>query len=186
VPFRDDVAVVYRCFELSPDAPRGVTVPTVDRLAERYGMTREQAEQGQRQMEQRAAAAGLTFRMAGLKSGNTRDAHRLIQLARERGRQAELVEALHRAYFTDQRSVFDAASLIEVAVEAGLDRAEAATVLATDAYEADVVSDETLAHSFGASGVPFFVIDRRFGVSGAQPAEVLAEVLRRAWDESAA
>ena len=184
VPFRDDVEVTYRSFELDPTASREVTVPTIDSLAGKYGMTHAQAEQAQRQMEQRAASVDLTFRMAELESGNTRDAHRIVHLAKEHGRQAEIVEALHRAYFTEQRSVFTAESLSDIAVEAGLDRAEVTRVLESNAYDSDVSADEALAQSFGATGVPFFVIDRRFGISGAQPADAIAEVLTRAWAES--
>jgi predicted DsbA family dithiol-disulfide isomerase len=124
--------------------------------------------------------------MGRLHSGNTRDAHRLTHLAAERGRQAEVVEALHRAYFTEQRSLFDAESLTGIATDAGLDRDEVIQVLTSDRYDSAVAQDEALAHEFGANGVPFFVIDRRYGVSGAQPPDVLVEVLRRARDESAA
>jgi predicted DsbA family dithiol-disulfide isomerase len=185
VPFGEEIEVVYRSFELDPSAPRGTVAPTVEVLSRKYGMTPAQAEQAQRQMEQRAAGAGLTFRMGGLQSGNTRDAHRLTHLAAARGAQAEVVEALHRAYFTEQRSVFDAASLVEIVAGAGLDADEASRVLAGDDHLEAVLADEELAHEFGASGVPFFVIDRRFAVSGAQPAEALADVLRRAHDAAA-
>jgi predicted DsbA family dithiol-disulfide isomerase len=184
LPFADDVTTTYRSFELDPTAARDSIAPTVDRLASKYGMTVDQAQQAQRQMEERAAGAGLVFRMDRLESGNTRDAHRLVHLAKEGGRQAELVEALHRAYFTEQRSIFDPASLVEIAVEAGLDRAQTTRVLQTDAYDAEVVADEALARSFSANGVPFFVLDRRYGISGAQPPEVLADALHRAWTES--
>ena len=85
---RDAVEIVYRSFELDPSAPPGVTAPTVEMLAGKYGMTRDQARDAQRQMEQRAAQRGLTFRMDGLRSGNTRDAHRLLHLAKARSRQA--------------------------------------------------------------------------------------------------
>ncbi len=186
VPFRDEVEVTYRSFELDPTAPREVTAPTIDRLADKYGMTRAQAEDAQRQMEQRAAGAGLPFRMAGLRSGNTRDAHRLLHLAKAHDRQAELAEGLHRAYFTEQRSVFDAGSLTEIAVAAGLDQADVVRVLAGDDYAAEVAEDEALARSFGANGVPFFVIERRYGISGAQPAELIAETLQRARADSVA
>jgi predicted DsbA family dithiol-disulfide isomerase len=178
---RDGVDVVYRSFELDPSAPRGQAEPVVELLASKYGMTAQQAEDAQRQMEQRAAQAGLTFRMEGLRRGNTRDAHRLIQLARERGRQAELVERFHRAYFTDQESIFDHASLIRLAAEAGLDAAEAEAVLSSDQYADEVTADEQTAHALGTSGVPFFVIDRRYGISGAQPAAVIAQALEQAW-----
>ena len=183
---RGDVAVTYRSFELDPAAPPGVTTPTVDVLASKYGMSAAQAHDAQRQMEQRAAQRGLTFRMDGLRSGSTRDAHRLLHLAKARGRQAELAERLHRAYFTEHGSVFDAASLADLAAAAGLDQAEAQAVLAGDEYARDVDADEQMARSLGVTGVPFFVIGHRYAVSGAQPPEVLAAALDRAWAETGA
>jgi predicted DsbA family dithiol-disulfide isomerase len=185
-PHRDHVDVVYRSFELDPSAARDVTTPTIELLAGRYGMTVHQAEDAQQQMEQRAAQDGLTFHMDGLRSGNTRDAHRLVQLAGQRERQAELVERLHRAYFTEQASVFEHASLTELAVDVGLDRDEVTAVLAGEAYDDAVDADEAMARSLGATGVPFFVIDRQYGISGAQPAQTIAEVLDRAWADSEA
>ena len=181
---RDDVEVTYRSFELDPDVPKGVTTPTIELLGSKYGMSAERVDAMQRQMEERAEADGLTFRMAGLRSGNTRDAHRLLQLAKARGRQEDLAERLHRAYFTEQSSIFDHAALTRLAEQAGLDADEAAKVLASEEYEAEVDTDEAMAHSLGVTGVPFFVIDRRYGVSGAQPAEVITEVLDRAWADA--
>ena len=137
-----EVEVLYRSFELDPTAPRGSTTPTLERLTAKYGMSEDQACEAQTQMEQRAAVDGLTFHMAGLQSGNTRDAHRLIQLAKARGRQAEMVERLHQAYFTDGISIFDDGSLADLAVEAGLERDEAVRVLGGDAYTDDVQHDE--------------------------------------------
>jgi predicted DsbA family dithiol-disulfide isomerase len=180
-PRRDEVAVVYRSFELDPSAPPGVTTPTVEVLASKYGMSPGQAHDVQRQMEQRAAQDGLTFHLEGLRSGNTRDAHRLLHLARDRGRQAALAERLYRGYFTDQASVFDHSSLAGLAADVGLDRDEVAAVLAGDEYGPAVDADEEMARAFGATGVPFFVIDRRYGIAGAQPAEVIVEVLERAF-----
>ena len=185
-PHRDEVEVIYRSFELDPSAPSGVTTPTVEALASKYGLGLEQAREAQRQMERRAAQAGLTFRMEDLRSGNTRDAHRLLQLARARGRQAELAERLHRAYFTDQASIFDHPSLAGFAADVGLDRDEALAALAGGEYGEAVEADEEVARSFGVSGVPFFVIDRRYGISGAQPAETIAAVLERVWAETEA
>jgi predicted DsbA family dithiol-disulfide isomerase len=183
---RDDVEVIYRSFELDPSAPVAVTTPTTELLARKYGMSVEQAHDAQRQMEARAAADGLEFRMDGLRSGNTRDAHRLLQLAGVRGRQAELAERLHRAYFTEQGSIFDHAALTGYAVDAGLDADEASQVLASDQYSDAVDADEATAHALGANGVPFFVIDRRFGISGAQPAAVITQTLERAWVDATA
>lgn len=181
---RDEVEVVYRSFELDPSAAPGVSTPTVELLARKYGMTVAQATAAQRQMEQRAAQDGLAFRMDGLRSGNTRDAHRLLQLAKAHHRQADLAERLHHAYFSEQASIFDHSSLAELAVEAGLDRSEALRVLAGEDYGDAVDADEAMARSLGASGVPFFVIDRRYGISGAQPAEVIAQALDRAWADA--
>jgi predicted DsbA family dithiol-disulfide isomerase len=181
---RDKVQVVYRSFELDPAAPRGVTTPTVEMLAEKYRMSPDQARQAQREMEERASAAGLTFRMDGLRSGNTRDAHRLLHLAKASDRQGELMERLQRAYFTEQDLIFDHDTLARLAVEAGLDPGEVAEVLASDRYSDHVDTDEAMARSLGATGVPLFVIDRRYGISGAQPAETIVGVLERAWSEA--
>jgi predicted DsbA family dithiol-disulfide isomerase len=181
---RDEVDVVYRSFELDPSAAPGVTTPTVDLLAGKYGMSVQQAHDAQQQMERRAEQDGLTFHMDGLRSGNTRDAHRLLQLAKAGGRQTELAERLHKAYFTDQISIFDHTSLADLAAEAGLDRDEVARVLSTDDYDDEVQADEDTARSLGATGVPFFVIDRHYGISGAQPAETIKEILDRAWADS--
>jgi predicted DsbA family dithiol-disulfide isomerase len=122
--------------------------------------------------------------MAELRSGNTRNAHRLLHLAADSGRQPELVERLHRAYFSEQRSVFDPASLTQLAVEAGLDADEVADVLGGDRYADAVQADEATAQALGATGVPFFVIDRRYGISGAQPAEAITQTLQRAWSDA--
>ncbi len=183
---RDQVDVVYRSFELDPSAPTNVSTPTVDLLAGKYGMSIQQANDAQRQMEQRAAADGLTFNMDGLLSGNTRDAHRLLHLAKARGRQPELTERLHRAYFTEQTSIFDHSSLSALAVEVGLDSDEVERVLAGDEYAHEVAEDEAIAGQLGATGVPFFVIDRRYGISGAQPADTILSALQQAFAEATA
>jgi predicted DsbA family dithiol-disulfide isomerase len=182
---RDAVEVTYRSFELDPSAERGRTTPTIELLATKYGMSVPEATQAQSQMEQRAAEDGLEFHMDGLRSGNTRDAHRLLHLAEAHHRQAELVERLHRAYFSEQASIFDHSSLTDLAVDVGLDRDEVSGVLAGDEYGDAVDADEATARSLGATGVPFFVIDRRYGISGAQPAEAIVETLNQAWDQAA-
>lgn len=181
---RDDVTVVYRSFELDPGAAPGVTTPVVEVLAARYGMSTEQARDAQRQMEQRAAQDGLDFHMDDLRSGSTRDAHRLLHLAKARGRQAELAERLYRAYFSEQASVFDRSSLTKLAAEAGLDPGDVARVLDSDEYGEAVAADEAEARSLGVTGVPFFAIDRRYGISGAQPPDAIAAALDRSWAEA--
>jgi predicted DsbA family dithiol-disulfide isomerase len=182
---RDDVDVVYRSFELDPAARTGVTTATVEVLASRYGMSLDQANDAQRQMEQRAARAGLDFHLAELRSGNTRDCHRLLHLAKAQQLQSELMDRLHRAYFTEQLSIFDASSLTALAVDVGLDPREVERVLHSEEFGAAVDADEMAAASLGATGVPFFVIDRRYAIAGAQPAAAITQVLDRAWVEAA-
>ena len=178
---RDGVDVVYRSFELDPAAPVGSTTPTVDMLSAKYGMSPADAHNAQRQMEERAAADGLTFRMSELRTGNTRAAHRLLHLAKDQGRQADLAERLHQAYFTDGKSVFDTESLTAIATATGLDGERVRQVLDSDEYDAEVAADEAEAHALGANGVPFFVIDRRYGISGAQLQELFEQALAQAW-----
>ena len=181
---RDQVEVVHRSFQLDPSFPPGETVDVADMLAAKYGMPSEQAVEMNRQMEKRAATVGLEYRLEGGRAGNTSDAHRLIHLAAKHGLQDETVEALFKAHFTDRRSVFDHDSLTEIAGEAGLDAAAARETLSSTAFTAEVEADQREARDLGATGVPFFVIDRRYGISGAQPPEAFTEALTRAWTDA--
>lgn len=129
-----------------------------------------------------ARAEGLEYRTEGRDHGNTVDIHRLLHLAAVRGRQEELLDLAYRANFGEERSVFDPEVLVALAVEAGLDEAEARAVLADDsAYADEVRADEREAAELGANAVPFFVLDRRYGISGGQPAEVFTRALDQAW-----
>lgn len=182
---RDDVTVRWHSFELDPDAPQSNDEPAAERLARKYGMTVEEAEAKHAQMTEMGAAEGLEFRYDLSRSGNTFDAHRLIQLAGEHGLQDAVKERLLRAYFTEGEPIGDPDRLVALVAEAGLDADEARAVLDGDAYAGAVREDEQIARQIGIHGVPFFVLGRRFGVSGAQPADALLDALERAWDESA-
>ena len=179
------VDVVWRSFELDPSAPTDGNLDLVTRLSRKYGVSREQAEAMNRRVTDLAAAEGLEYRLDIARPGRTFDAHRLLHLAADRGRQDELKEALLAAYQTQGEPIADHAVLTRVAVAAGLDEDEVREVLADGKYAEDVRQDEREAHELGISGVPFFVIDRRYGVSGAQPSELLLEALDRAWAEQA-
>jgi predicted DsbA family dithiol-disulfide isomerase len=126
----------------------------------------------------------LRYDLAGGVTGNTFDAHRLLQLAHDRGRQDEVIERLYRAYFTEKRSIFDHDSLVDLAADAALDRDDVRQVLAGNDYAAAVRRDVDEARRLGATGVPFFVIDQRYGISGAQPPHVFSQALGRAWDDA--
>lgn len=181
---RDDVSVRWHSFELDPDAPQSNDERAAERLARKYGMTVEEAEVKHAQMTEMGAAEGLEFRYDLSRSGNTFDAHRLIQLAGEHDLQDAVKERLLRAYFTEGEPIGDPDRLVALAAEAGLDADEARAVLEGDAYAEAVREDEQIARQIGIHGVPFFVIGRRYGVSGAQPTEVLLGALEQAWDET--
>ncbi|SNS59154.1 DsbA family oxidoreductase [Actinacidiphila glaucinigra] len=183
---RDGVEVLHRSFELNPDARNGST-PIIDAVAAQYGRTREQQVAREEHAAAEAGAEGLGFRIGGRVYGNTFDVHRLAHLAKERGVQQEFLDIAFRVNFADERSVYDRETQLDLAVEAGLDRAEADAVLADpDAYAGDVRADERLAAELGAGGVPFFVLDRKYGVTGLQSAEMLTRALEQAWDNHAA
>jgi predicted DsbA family dithiol-disulfide isomerase len=181
LPDAQPVEIVHRSFQLNPAAPSGTTSSRRDYLRAKYGWSPAQAAKIDADMEQRAAVDGLEYHLtaAGL-TGNTFDAHRLVHLARERGRQDETVERFFRGYFTEQRSLFDKPSLETLAIDAGLDAAEARGVLAGSDYSDAVDADMREAHTLGVSGVPFFVFDRRLGLSGAQPIEVFMDAIKQA------
>ena len=177
---RDDVQVVHRSFQLDPTRPKGQTQKRREMLMAKYRLTAAQVQGLDAQMEQTAAAEGLEYHLGDGVTGNTLDAHRLLHLAAERGRQDDALERFYRAYFTEGRSLFDRPSLTALAVEAGLDERDVHGVLDSDAYAAAVATDIREAQTLGANGVPFFVFDNRFGVSGAQASDVFSQVLARA------
>jgi len=179
-----EVTVTYRSFELDPDAPAQRSGTHAEHLARKYGMTIAQAEQASQQMTQRAAADGLEFRFDLIRGGNTFDAHRLLHLAKDQGLQPEMKERLLRATFTEGLPVADRPALVRLATEADLPAAQVRAVLDGDAYAEAVRADEQQAARYGITGVPFFVADGKYAVSGAQPPEVLLELLRRASDET--
>jgi predicted DsbA family dithiol-disulfide isomerase len=184
---RDEVEVVYRSFELDPSAPQHGHELTTGVLARKYGRSEAEMRQMQQQLMDTAAAEGLELRLFDNVHTNTVDAHRLLHLALETGGprlQRELKEALLAAYFVHARDVGDHDVLRTAATDLGLDAARVDEVLTGTEYADAVAADIAQARAYGATGVPFFVVDQKFGVSGAQPAEVFSQVLERAWAES--
>ncbi|WP_185035715.1 DsbA family oxidoreductase [Streptomyces candidus] len=183
---RDGVEVVHRSFELDPDRAKGDVAPVLDLLARKYGRTREEAQAMEETVAAHARAEGLDYRTHGRDHGPTFDIHRVLHLAKARGRQSGLLDLAYRANFAEEASVFDDEVLVKLAVAAGLDEAETRGVLADPtAYADDVRGDEREAAELGANGVPFFVLDRRYGISGGQPAEVFTQALEQAWQDRA-
>src|SRR5262245_58223478 len=183
---RDDVEVVWRSFELDPNAGPSSSESAAERLAAKYGMSVEDAAASHARLTGLAAEDGLEYHLDRTRGGNTFDAHRLIQLGKARGIQDAVEERLMRGYFTDSVAIDDHETLVRLAAEAGLDADEARAVLASDDYADAVREDEELARRIGINGVPFFVLGRRYGVSGAQESDVLLEALDKSWEALAA
>jgi predicted DsbA family dithiol-disulfide isomerase len=179
---RDEVEVVYHSFELDPGYPADKHGETnLQMLASKYGMTDAQARQADGQVAGLASAEGLGFDTER-PIGNTFDLHRVIHLGLAKGVQRELLTAVNEAYFAQARQVFDHQVIVDVAAGAGLDPAAVREVLDGDAWAGETRQDEAQAHELGISGVPFFVLDMRLGVSGAQPTELFARALGQAWE----
>ena len=182
----DEIDVVWRAFELDPGAPRRREGDHAERLARKYGMTREQAVQASARLTAAAAAEGLDFHFERAQPGNTFDAHRLLHYARSVGPgvQDALKERFLVAYFTEGAAIGEPETLVRLAAEVGLDADECTDILAGDRYAQDVRADEHEAAELGVTGVPFFVIDGRFAVPGAQDPDTIVDVLRRAWTKA--
>jgi predicted DsbA family dithiol-disulfide isomerase len=179
---RDDVEVEWRAFELDPGAPAAYDGDRVERLARKYGSSREQAAAAQRNIAEQGAQDGAEFRFDLIQDGNTFDAHRLLKLAAAHGLADTMNRRLFRARFADGTLLSDRAELERLALEVGLPADEVAELLAGERFADEVRADERLAGELGIHAVPFFVVDRAIGASGAHPPEVLGKLLERGWD----
>jgi predicted DsbA family dithiol-disulfide isomerase len=180
----EETQVVWRAFELDPRAPRvrDASLSHTERLAKKYGMTVERARAVSDRLTSVAADEGLAFDFERIRSGNTFDAHRLLHLAHERGVQDQVKERFMHAYLCEGEAIGEPQTLQRLATDAGLDPEEAHALLSTDLYADAVRAQQAQAHQLGVDGVPFFRIGR-YGVAGAQPAELLLSTLHKAWDE---
>lgn len=179
-----DVEVVYHSFELAPDTPLDFVGSPADYLVRRKGLTPAVARELNDRVSGIAAEVGLEYHLDKAQQVNTVRAHELLHFARSHGRQLELVERLFRAYFTEGRNVGDIEELAGLSAEVGLDADDAAQALAQNTFLPAVKADMRQAARYGINGVPFFVFDDTYGVSGAQPAEVFAQVLTQVQAES--
>jgi predicted DsbA family dithiol-disulfide isomerase len=185
-PHRDDVEVVWHAFELDPSAPVVREGDQVEHLARKYGRSTAEARLMIQRVIDVAAKDGLDLKLFSTRGGNTFDAHRVLHLAAQRGVHGPAKDRFFRAYFTEGEPIGDREVLARLAGEAGLDAEEVRALLAGNGCAEEVRADEAAAHSVGVTGVPFFVFDRRLAVSGAQPAELLVQVLERAWASTSA
>ena len=181
---RDEADIVWKAYELDPQAPPQRVGSYLERIASKYGISEGQARASIQRIVNAGADAGIDFRFDDLRAGNTFDAHRLLHFAHSLGVQNDLKERLLFATFTEGRPIGDRETLVELAGDVGIAEPEARRVVESDDFGREVREDEARAMEIGATGVPFFVFDGRFGFSGAQPPETLLHVLERAWSEA--
>lgn len=181
---RGAVEVEWHSFELDPNMVTVLDKSSEEYLAERYGKSREWAAESHQHVTETAAEVGLDFNLERSVIANSFDAHRLIQLAKSKGLGDEMEEALFKAHFTDGKNIDDRSSLIEIGTEAGLDVQDMTAVLDSDDFADEVRYDEKTAETIGIRGVPFFVLNEKLGVSGAQSPETFLAALTQAWNEA--
>lgn len=180
---RDQVEVVFKSFELDPNAERNVSLSQQDMLMKKYNMSAEQVKASNDNLTAQAKAEGLEYHLDKTIITNTFDAHRMTQFAASKGKEKEMNERLFYAYFTEAKHLGERETLLSLAEEIGLDKKETKEMLDSNLYTAEVRTDEQEAGLLGVRGVPFFVIDRKYGISGAQPTELFLETLQKVWTE---
>lgn len=182
---REAVEVTWRSFELDPSAPAGLDKPLDEMLAEKYGMSVAEAKTANARVTQLASAEGLEYHLDRAQPGNSFSAHQLVHFAASRGAAAAMQERLMKAYFTDGLAIGHLDVLAQLAAEVGLDPGEALRSLETNIFAQAVHDDEERAGQFGINGVPFFAIEERWGISGAQPLQEFQHALASSWKELA-
>jgi predicted DsbA family dithiol-disulfide isomerase len=179
---RDQVTIRHRAFQLQPDIES--TVRTSDYLAEKYQLPSEKVKEMQANVCAIADGEGLCYNLDETLSGNTFDAHRLLLWAATIDKQDALLEEMYSAYFEKSEPLFAQQDLITVTSRIGIEENEISAILDSDAFRDEVIADRNLASQLGATGVPFFVVDMKYGISGAQPLEVFTQTLEGAWAEA--
>ncbi|MBY0201841.1 DsbA family oxidoreductase [Paenibacillus polysaccharolyticus] len=182
-PHRDEVKLQFKSFELDPNAEVNSGKTNVDYLTSKYNISEEQARGMNAQMNANARTAGLEYNIDAMIPTNSFAAHRLTHWADTQGKALDLSERLFHAIFIEGKHVGDPQVLADLAQEVGLDREAAVAVLSSDQYTENVRADQAEGAQLGIRGVPFFVLDRKFAVSGAQPDDVFLDALQKAWDE---
>ncbi|PAD22266.1 DsbA family oxidoreductase [Terribacillus saccharophilus] len=181
---KDSVEIEFKSFELDPHAGVYNGKSIHEALSEKYGMSIEQAKVNNLQIGQHAAEVGLTFNFDEMKPTNTLHAHRLAKFAETKGKEKAMTENLLYAYFTESKNLSDKETLLDVAEASGLDRKEATEILDNESLHLDEVrGDERMAQQYGITGVPFFILNNKYTISGAQPMETFVGALNQVWKE---
>lgn len=182
-PHKDQVEVIYKSFELDPYVKTDYSVSIHESLAKKYGMSIEQAKEMNQGVAEQARLVGLNYNFDSMTPTNTFDAHRVAKFAATKGKLAEMTERLLKAYFVESKQIAEHDVLLELAEEVGLERVEVEQVLTSEQFTTEVRMDEAEAQQIGVRGVPFFVLNRKYAISGAQPQEVFQKALQQAWKD---
>lgn len=182
--FKNEVVTEWKSFQLNPDLKSDGTKSLNEHLSEIKGWTLEHATKMNLQVSAMAAESGLIYNLDKAIVANTADAHRLIQFAKSKGLGNEMEEKLFAAYFTEGKDIADHNTLALIASETGLDKEECLEILNSAQYSEEVEFDAYEASQLGIRSVPFFVFDRKYGISGAQPAEVFERTLEQCRTEA--
>lgn len=183
---KDDVEVIYRSFELNPDAPKVNSNSIHKAIAEKYGMSVEEAKANNDGIVRQAASLGLEYNFDSLILTNSLDAHRLIHFAKDFNKMEEITEALFKSYFTDSKNISDIDVLGDIAKSIGLDKKETIEFLNSDKYKNEVREDELLARKYGITSVPTFIFNEKFKVTGAQSEDVFLLALNKVLEDDKA
>ena len=178
---RDEIIIRHRAFQLQPDAKE--VVPTGKHLADKYRVSEDQVREMQANVCAVADGEGLCYNLDDTLSGNTFDAHRVLLYAASIGKQDVLLEAMYSSYFEKSLPLFSHRDICSVAESVGISAVDVMNVLESDQFTNEVLADRDLASQLGATGVPFFVVDMKYGISGAQPLEAFVETINAAWNE---
>ena len=179
--YKDEISVRHRAFELAPDATE--IMPTSKLLAEKYRVSPQDVEAMQANVCAIADGEGLCYNLDETLSGNTFDAHRLLLWAATLGKQDELLEAMYSSYFEKSLPLFSHLDLCSVAESVGIASVDVMNILESDQFKSEAIADRELATQLGATGVPFFVVDMKYAISGAQPLEAFVQTINTAWSE---
>ena len=183
-PHKDEIEVVYKAYQLNPMAPKEMKESAYESFAKSHGMTVEQAKSRFNMFTENAKSVGLTYRYDIIQMTNTFDAHRLAKWANGFGKEPALTDRLMKAYFTEGKNLSDYETLVDLAKEMGLNGEEALKVLSENKYADQVKAEMNEARQIGVQGVPFFVINRKYGISGAQQEDYFTATLEQIWEEN--
>ncbi|WP_322741932.1 DsbA family oxidoreductase [Fictibacillus phosphorivorans] len=173
------VEVTYRCFELDPTMERDVNENIYEKLSKKYGMSIDAAKANTQNVIQMAKESGLEYHMDTMILTNTFDAHRLTMLAKKEGKMQEMTERILYAFFTESKHIGDHETLADLAEDVGLNREAVIQMLSSDEMADEVRADEETAKAYGVTGVPFYLIDKKYALTGAQPTDVFVQALNK-------